>query len=250
MPSDSWPGRNWSPDRPDILTLLRESPIEAVELLPSGSNYVFAVRLEGGTAGTGIGIYKPRKGEAPLWDYPSGTLYRREAAAYLVSEMLGWQIVPPTVVREGPHGIGTVQLFIEHDPHANFFTFRDELIEPLQRIAAFDVLVNNGDRKGGHCLLGIDGRVWGIDHGLTFHVHDKLRTVIWDYAGEPLPDAIVADLERFRLCLERDGEVLARLGKLIARDEIGALQRRLEKLLKERRYPQPGFRRAVPWPPV
>jgi hypothetical protein len=250
MPSDPWPGRNWSPDRPDILTLLRESPIEAVELLPSGSNYVFAVRLDGGAVGAGIGIYKPRKGEAPLWDYPSGTLYRREAAAYLVSEMLGWRIVPPTVVREGPHGIGTVQLFIEHDPRANFFTFRDELIEPLQRMAAFDVLVNNGDRKGGHCLLGIDGRLWGIDHGLTFHVHDKLRTVIWDYAGEPLPDAIVADLERFRLCLERGEEVLARLGKLIARDEISALQKRLEKLLKERRYPQPGFRRAVPWPPV
>src|SRR6185312_4570645 len=140
---------DWQPDRPGVLELLRDSAILDIRLLQSGSNYVFVVWLDGGDAGVGIGIYKPLKGEAPLWDYPGGSLYKREVAAHVMSEMLGVGLVPPTIVRDGPHGIGSVQLFIEHDPNTHFFTFRDAEVEQLQRMAAFDALINNGDRKGG-----------------------------------------------------------------------------------------------------
>lgn len=250
MASEPWGGHNWSPDRPDILHLLTDSTVEAIELLPTGSNYVFAAQLDGGEDGTGIGIYKPCKGEQPLWDYPSGTLHKREVAAYVVSDLLGWGIVPPTVVRDGPHGAGSMQLYMEHDQQLNYFSFRDERVDHLQRLAAFDTIVNNGDRKAGHCLLGIDGRVWGIDHGLTFHDEAKLRTVIWDYAGGPVPEPLLEDLARLRVCLDHDAASLDHLRALLSRAEIGALRQRLEKLLKQRRYPEPGHRRAVPWPPV
>jgi uncharacterized repeat protein (TIGR03843 family) len=242
--------QDWQPDRPGVLELLRDSAILDIKLLQSGSNYVFVVWLDGGDAGVGIGIYKPLKGEAPLWDYPGGSLYKREVAAHVMSELLGVGLVPPTIVRDGPHGIGSVQLFIEHDPNTHFFTFRDTEVEQLQRMAAFDALINNGDRKGGHCLLAPDGRIWGIDHGLTFHHQNKLRTVIWDWAGEPLPDEMIETFGRFRLCIERDPTTLQRLSEFITREEVGALRQRLDRLLKTRRFPEPGNGRAVPWPPV
>jgi hypothetical protein len=243
-------GQEWLPDRPGVLDLLRDSAILDIKLLQAGSNYVFVCWLDGGDAGLGIGIYKPHKGEAPLWDYPSGALYRREVAAYEMSELLGVNLVPPTVVRDGPHGIGSMQLFIEHDPSRHFFTFRDVEIDQLQRMAAFDALINNGDRKGGHCLLAEDGHVWGIDHGLTFHHQNKLRTVIWDWAGEPLPEETLETFARFRVCLEHDQTTAEKLRAYISREEVGALRQRLEKLLKTRRFPEPGYSRSVPWPPV
>ena len=133
-------------------------------------------------------VYKPQRGERPLWDFPDGTLCHREVAAYELSEALGWSIVPETVLRDGPYGIGMVQRFVDHDPDDHYFTLLEAHMDDFRRFAAFDVLANNADRKGGHCLLAQrDGHIWGIDHGLTFHVADKLRTVIWDFAGEPRP---------------------------------------------------------------
>jgi uncharacterized repeat protein (TIGR03843 family) len=249
MPADEWPGKNWCPDRPDVLQLLEQAEIQASELLPSGSNYVFVLRLQSPEAGQGLAVYKPLRGEAPLWDYPSG-LYKREVATYVLSAALGWGIVPPTVLREGPHGIGSTQLFIEHNPRITFFDLRSKRADDMQRMAAFDAVVNNGDRKGGHCLLGIDGRIWGIDHGLTFHSETKLRTVIWDYAGDPIPDHLLDDLRELRGCLDGASELVVSLRQLIARDEIGALRQRLETVLRERRYPTAGYRRSTPWPPV
>ncbi len=249
MSGDSWPGRNWCPDRADIPQLLEQGEITSCDLVQAGSNYVFVIRLNSETAGEGLGIYKPQRGEAPLWDYPSG-LYKREMAAYVVCRALGWQIVPPMIMRDGPHGAGTVQLFIEHNPRITFFDLRDERVAELQRMAVFDVIVNNGDRKGGHCLLGIDGRIWGIDHGLTFHTENKLRTVIWDFAGDPIGDSLLPDLRRFKQCLESDDALLTELRGLISRQEIGALRQRVERLLKDPRFPQTGYRRPVPWPPV
>ena len=180
------PSGNWSPDAHDIEAILVRADVRGLDLLPSGSNYVFVMALDDDTAGAGIAIYKPERGEAPLHDFPDGTLYRRERAAYLVSEALGWRLVPPTVVRDGPHGVGTAQLFIEHQARGSYFSMKDSRVAELRRMATFDAFINNADRKGGHCLDGRDGRVWGIDHGLTFHRQDKLRTVIWDWAGDPI----------------------------------------------------------------
>jgi uncharacterized repeat protein (TIGR03843 family) len=250
MAIETWTGQNWCPDDPSILGRLRSSKIERCDLLQSGSNYVFVVRLDSQDAGQGLGIYKPLKGEAPLWDYPDGNLYRREVAAYLVSRALGWGIVPPTVVRDGPHGIGSVQLFIEHDPQQTFFSLRDERMADMQRLAAFDAGINNGDRKGGHCLLGVDGRIWGIDHGLTFHSEVKLRTVIWDYAGDPVPEHLLEDIARLQPAIERGASLEAELRELITSSELVAFRRRLAGLLADRRFPTSGHRRPVPWPPV
>jgi hypothetical protein len=242
---------NWDPHRSDASEVLLRAEINDCKLLPSGSNYVFLVSMSDAEAGAGFGVYKPERGEAPLWDFPDGALYRRERAAYLLASDLGWNFVPPTVVREGPHGIGTVQLFIPHDPRQNYFTLREQYEPELRRMALFDAIANNADRKGGHCLLGPDGQIWGIDHGLTFHASYKLRTVIWDYADEPIEAALLADLQAL---LERLGDprtpIRSGLDALLHRSEIEALCARTEDLLRRRTYPRPGARRAVPWPPV
>ena len=143
----------------------------------------------------GLAVYKPARGERPLWDFPNGTLYRREVAAYLVSEQLGWRLVPPTLARDGPLGIGSVQLYVDADPEVTAFELLADGNPSMARIAAFDVVTNNADRKAGHCLAGQDGHVWAIDHGLCFHVQAKLRTVLWDLAGDRLEAAVLADLE-------------------------------------------------------
>jgi uncharacterized repeat protein (TIGR03843 family) len=244
------PGGNWHPDAPDVDAVITRAAIKKTELLPSGSNYVFAVRLEDDEAGSGIGIYKPCRGEAPLHDFPDGTLYRRERATYLLSEALGWRIVPPTVVRDGPHGVGMMQLFIEHRPRASYFTMREAREIELRRIAVFDAVVNNADRKGGHCLESVEGSIWGIDHGLTFHVQRKLRTVIWDYAGEPVDDKVLADLERLLPRVQSSGDGLGELDDLLHPREIQALRERIEWMLEERRFPEPPPWRPVPWPPL
>jgi uncharacterized repeat protein (TIGR03843 family) len=240
----------WLPCADGILDTLSRAEVRECRLLPYGSNYVFLAELWDSEAGTGLGIYKPRKGEAPLWDFPDGTLYRRERAAYLLASDLGWDFVPPTVVRDGPHGVGSMQLFIENDEQANFFTLRDSHVDELRRIALFDVLANNADRKGGHCLLANDAKIWGIDHGLTFHESYKLRTVIWDFSEESIPPSLVGDLEGFARRLVEGKEIAAGLGELLSRAELSALVARLEQLLERRRFPRPGLRRSVPWPPL
>ena len=239
----------WSPGLPQVHALLRDADIQQFEYLPWGSNYTCLMRLDGSDLGPSLAVYKPQRGEAPLWDFPDGTLYRREYAAHVVSKALGWQLVPPTVIREGPHGIGSVQLFIVAQPGSSYVTWHDERLEDLKRIALFDCLTNNADRKAVHCILGRDDRIWGIDHGITFHDEPKLRTVIWDFRSQPIPEPLLADLESFREKLSAGKEPLGELRELISQRELDALKRRLGVLLELRCYPEPRSRRSVPWPP-
>lgn len=235
---------------PEVVDLLREGELEVTALLPWSSNYTFLAQVTRGDVAA-MAVYKPKRGERPLWDFPTGTLYRREAAAFMLSNALEWNIVPPTVARKGEHGIGMVQLYIEHDPDEHFFTFRDPWPDELTRIALFDVLINNADRKGGHCLRDAEGRIWAIDHGVCFHEEPKLRTVIWEMAGEPIDDPLLADLRRVQTCLW-DGQPLRdNLNRLLSSREIQALHQRLASLLQSGCFPlPPPERRHVPWPMV
>lgn len=236
----------------DPFALLEHGTIEAVELIPWGSNYTFATLLVAADGSRCYGVYKPRRGEVPLRDFPNGTLYKREVAAYRLSRHLDWDLIPPTVVREeGPHGIGSLQLYVEPRAGASgqYERLRDSHTCDLQRMAAFDLLANNADRKGGHCLLDIRGHVWGIDHGLTFHSVPKLRTVIWDFCGEQIPPNLVANLRSLR----RDTARLAALEKdvrpLISNQEWEALLARWDRLLANPCFPNLDPYRNVPWPP-
>ena len=175
-------------------------------LIPWSSNYTYLARVRSGSHEMNA-VYKPSCGERPLWDFETGTLCNREVAAYLLSAELGWPNIPPTVLREGPMGLGALQQFIPFKRRENFFTIRDRCREEMLKIAAFDALVNNTDRKGGHVLEDNAGIIWCIDHGVTFHEEPKLRTVIWDFVDEPIPDALMRDLERLRSKL-RGGEGL------------------------------------------
>lgn len=217
--------------------VLVSGAITSCQLIPWGSNYTFAVRLEDGQGRQTLAVYKPMRGEAPLWDFPSGTLYLRERAAYVACRLLGWDFIPPTVIREGPHGIGSLQLYIDPDESANFFEFRAQRREELQRIALFDLLANNADRKAGHCLLGKDGKLWGIDHGLTFNQVPKLRTVILDFCGQPIPEPLLGPLEALRADPRRMATLRAALRRYLSPAEVDAFFRRLDGLLETRRYP-------------
>jgi hypothetical protein len=246
------PSQAWLPDRPNILDLLNAASVQDYALLAAGSNYVYLLTLAHPDAGEGYAVYKPQRGEAPLSDFPDGTLYRREYAAYLVSEALGWGLVPPTVVRsdglEG--GLGMLQLFIEHDPSQHYFTLKDDHVTEMQRIAVFDWLTNNADRKGGHCLLAADGRIWCIDQGLTFHFDDKLRTVIWEFQGEPVPDALIADIADFGKRLETDAELQASLASMLSVQEMSRLKHRIEVICASPVFPAPPPWRPYPWPMI
>jgi len=230
-----------------IMRLLSEGEIEPQRLIPWGSNYTFLVTVRDDSL-SALAVYKPQRGEAPLWDFPTGTLCLREMASYLVSQTLGWPLIPPTVLREGPHGLGSLQLYIENDPEANYFTFREERLKDLLPIALFDIITNNADRKGGHCLLGMDGRIWAVDHGLTFHVQRKLRTVIWDFQEQPVPRRYLDDLERLHQHLEEPGGLREALSRLLTEEEIRAFALRIQRMLRVRRFPKPGPGRSYPWP--
>ncbi len=232
-----------------ILKLLSEGEIEPQGLIPWSSNYTFLVTVRDDTLAA-LAVYKPQQGETPLWDFPAGTLCLREMASYLVSQALGWPWIPPTVLREGPHGLGSLQLYIDHDPEVHYFTFREERLRDLLPIALFDLITNNADRKGGHCLLGRDGRIWAVDHGLTFHVQRKLRTVIWDFQGKPVPRRYLDDLRELRRHLVESGELREALGHLLSEEEIRAFVLRVERVLRVPRFPGPGPGRSHPWPLV
>ena len=225
--------------------------MELLGLMPGASNYTFLARLDppGGDPGPErLVVYKPRRGEAPLWDFPSGTLCQREAAAFEVCRAAGFGFVPPTVMREGPLGIGSVQAFIDHDFECTAFDLFDDHEAELRRIALFDLVVNNADRKAGHVFPDGDGQVWAIDHGICFHVEPKLRTVLWDFAGDPIEEADKACLRRLRRALA--GDLGGVLRELLDPAEIEVLSRRLKALLKARMFPAPGRGRSFPWPPV
>jgi uncharacterized repeat protein (TIGR03843 family) len=232
-----------------VLQLLLHGDIELQGQLPWSSNYSFLAHMRDEEL-TCAAVYKPQRGEQPLWDFPDGTLCLREFAAFVVSDTLGWGLVPPTVLREGPYGLGSLQFYVDADPDEHFFNLRDEFPDAFMRVALFDVLVNNADRKGGHCIRDRNGYIWCIDHGLTFNKQPKLRTVIWDYAGQPIPSNLLVDLQTFKTQLEQPDGLQAALEKLLNRDEMRMLKLRLDRLLKSCHFPQPGPGRNVPWPLV
>lgn len=235
---------------PDVLRLLEQGKLYVEGLVPWGSNYTFLAQVTDGTA-EAYAIYKPRKGERPLWDFPRGSLCQRERAAYLVSEGLKWGLVPPTVLRQGPQGYGSVQYYVEHDPQQHYLTFEGQYPTPLRKIALFDILINNADRKSGHVLLGANGRLWAIDHGICFHEEYKLRSVIWEFAGEAVPPELLADLTQFHVCLCNGGdEWYKELAALLSPAEMEAMKRRLARLIDTAIFPHPGSGRHYPWPLV
>ncbi|MEV6029345.1 SCO1664 family protein [Streptomyces sp. NPDC052036] len=222
-------------------------------------------------------IYKPVAGERPLWDFPDGTLAQREVAAYEVSEATGWGLVPPTVLREGPYGEGMCQLWVEPVPDGELLALVDaEDPEPgwkaigladvgegrtallvhadddrLRRLAVLDAVINNADRKGGHLLPGDEGRLYGIDHGVTFNTENKLRTLLWGWAGEPLTGEAVEVLKGLKESLEEGAALAVRLTALITPAEVEATRARVEAMLVSGRHPEPnGEWPAIPWPPV
>ncbi|MGI9015871.1 MAG: SCO1664 family protein [Euzebya sp.] len=240
------------PEHTQACRRLCEDALEVLGFISSASNGTMLCRL-GSEQENLYAIYKPGQHERPLWDFP-GELYLREVAAYEVSEFLGWGIVPPTVVRDGPRGPGSVQLFVPHDPAEHYFTLADddEWDVPLAQIAVFDMVTNNADRKGGHVLRQIgQDRLYGIDNGLTFNVEAKLRTVVWDQAHIPIAQEWKADLCRLQSCLQ-SGEVIAqRLGELLTTGEVAILARRAEQVASMTAIPDiDPDDRWYPWPPI
>ncbi len=236
-----------SDDASAVLTLLSSGAIEVLGLLPFSSNYTFLAKVS--DEGDAIhAVYKPRRGERPLWDFPDGTLGAREVAAWLVSDA-SWGIVPPTVLRDdGPLGAGSLQLFIPHDPDRHYFELLDEHHDELAAFAAFDAVVNNADRKAGHVIEDEAGRLWAVDHGLTFHAEPKLRTVIWAFAEERLTADLRAMLEKLGAALAAKSGLGADLAAILTPEESAATLERVETLLIEDRFPAPQGPRPLPWP--
>lgn len=230
------------------LPLLECAEIIGGYRMPWGSNYTFQVWLDAGTGKYLKAIYKPRDGERPLYDFPPGSLFKREYATFLFSRNLGWPNVPVTLIRDGPYGIGSVQLYIECDPEVTYFDLIEDEAESLQQFAIFDLLANNADRKAGHCLLGEDGRVWSIDHGLTFHPVFKLRTVMLEFWGKPIPEHLVADIEGLLHRLESNDSIASELGEMLTGQEIKAIKQRLQVVLDDPVLPQLDPYHNVPWP--
>jgi uncharacterized repeat protein (TIGR03843 family) len=250
-------------DSAATLSLLRCGEVEVLGRMPWSSNATLLVEVRRGAgpgdrehAAAGHGgvdclraVYKPRRGERPLWDFPDG-LDRREVAAYELSSWLGWDIVPETVLRadEGlPFGAGSLQRFVDFDAEQHYFTLVEDQgrHDALRTICCFDLVVNSADRKGGHCLAGDDGRLWAVDNGLTFHCDAKLRTVIWEFGGQRIPDRLVADLRR----LAEEGPPPA-LHALLSPAERRALVRRAAAVVGRRAFPVDHSGRRYPWPLV
>jgi uncharacterized repeat protein (TIGR03843 family) len=229
-----------------VLDLLRTGQIEILGRMPWSSNGTYLVRVTDDDETT-VAIYKPHRAERPLWDFPDG-LYQREVAAFELAEALGWHFVPETVSRpDGPLDTGSLQRFVDADFEQHYFTLLevDAHRLALKQMATFDVIANNADRKGGHCLLDAEGRLWGIDHGLCFHPEPKLRTVIWDFAGEAVSPSDRRDMQRLA---ERG--LPASLTALLHHDECRALEARIERILRVGRLPEPRRGHPYPWPLV
>ncbi len=232
----------------DALPLLQSSPIIGGRRISWGSNYTFLVWIDAGPGRFLPAVYKPRAGERPLYDFPAGSLYKREYATFIVSRGLGWPNVPLTVVRDGPHGVGSVQLYVNSDPGTTYFDLIDSRRDDLKRFAVFDLLANNADRKAGHCLLGRDGRLWSIDHGLTFHPAFKLRTVMVEFWGETIDEDMVDDIESLLDRLRTAGKLRDGLAEYLDTPDIDALERRLQAVVERPALPRLDPYRNVPWP--
>jgi hypothetical protein len=233
----------------DPLEMLRSATLEIVGRLTEASNVTLfcELRTEDSPEAPHC-VYKPIRGERPLDDFPVGTLAYREVAAYELSEAMGWRIVPPTVLRDGPLGPGMVQAWIEVDEDADIVAMILTRDPRLRRMALFDAIVNNADRKGGHVLPTEDGHLHGCDHGVCFAVEPKLRTVLWGWRGEPLTDEEVACLQTLRSSI--DGELGRRLAESLSAPEVAATARRIDRLLAACHMPLPDpHRPAIPWPP-
>lgn len=226
-------------------TPFQQGTLELKGQFMHGSNYTFLVEVtHKGQAHPAV--YKPSRGEQPLWDFPDHTLAQREVAAYLLSESLGLHIVPfTTLCTEGPYGAGSLQQYIEYDPEYHYFNFTEEDLQCLQPVVFFDLLANNADRKGGHVFFeDATHQLYAIDHGICFHEEPKLRTVLWDFSGHPIPDDLLS-----RLPLSRN--LLSELEPYLSPSELAAIQTRAESILQKRTFPrQPRDRRAMPWPPL
>ena len=234
-------------DDDEALELLRNGEIDIEGRMLDASNVTLVGAITDGTLAAEC-VYKPVAGERPLWDFPDGTLAGREISAYLVSAATGWRIVPPTVLRDGPFGPGMVQLWVDGDPTVDLPAFVRRDVPELRRMAVFDAVVNNADRKGGHIIPMPDGHVHGVDHGICFSVDPKLRTLLWRWAGQPLPDEAVTVLERLTDGLL--GDLGEELGEHLTRREVRRTQQRVAELLRSGRYPHPsGDWPALPWPP-
>ena len=229
------------------LTALSGGTVEVKGRLPWSSNATLLVEVTPPDGAPINAVYKFTRGERELWDFPPG-LWRREIAAFELSRVLGWDFVPPTVARpDAPLGEGSLQLFVDSDFAQHYFTLRDadKHDAQLRRMATFDLLANNADRKGGHVLLATDGNLWGIDHGLCFGTGRRLRTVMWDYAGDPIPKPLLDDIERVA-----DLAALTALDALLDRDEVDEIATRAKRLLANPVFPEPFTERQYPWPLV
>lgn len=227
------------------LELLRSGEMEVLGLLPYASNATLLAKITNGTDET-LAVYKPRRGERPLWDFPDGTLCHREYAAWLVDQATGWGLVPSTVLRDGPAGFGAVQIWIDEDDTVDVRSLGRTHLDALRRIALFDVVVNNADRKAGHLLVDTSSRLWSVDHGICFAAEPKLRTVIWAFEGEQIDDELLSGVEALRA----SSETFAELAEHLTPSECEALCRRAEHVLQAKRFPSPEpGERHVPWPP-
>ncbi len=234
---------------PEAVSILASGTLEIEGRMPWSSNGTFLCTLTSPTdpAETVHAIYKPLRAERPLWDFPGG-LYRREIAAFELAATLGWDFVPETIERHDlPLGVGSLQLFVDANFEEHYFTLLEqERHHPaLRQMAVFDVIANNADRKGGHCLVDDEARIWGIDHGLCFHPEPKLRTVIWDWAGEPIDDSLIEAVAG----LVEQGPTDA-LGRFLGNEEIDAMIRRANALVRRGSFPDPRSERPYPWPLV
>lgn len=215
-----------------------------------GSNYTFLAEVQSEDI-TLPAVYKPSSGERPLWDFPTGSLAAREVAAYLTSHCLSWDLVPPTVLRsDGPAGLGSLQLYVDANTDHHYFSFTDEEKDRLRPIATFDLVINNADRKGGHIIIDADNHIWSIDHGVSFHIEDKLRTVVWDFATEVIPHNLLEDLHKFQTRLEEDSQLRDEYLELISKAEFYALKTRLHHIISHPIFPQPTTQWSYPWPLV
>jgi hypothetical protein len=226
--------------------LLKRAKVRNCTLLSNASNYVFLVTMVKEETEVKA-IYKPCQGEIPLWDFPEGTLYKREYAAFILSQTLEWHLIPPTVIRDGPYGIGSMQWFVDMTSERRHYSqIKDTSI--LKQVALFDYLINNADRKASHFLEGKDGRLWLVDHGLTFNAVPKLRTVLWDFSGEAVPNELLADVRALQSKLKQENRLRDALRRLLEESEVEALEFRINTIIEKPAFVYPGPHRSVPWP--
>lgn len=234
-------------DPPEALPYLTNGEVIGGHTMPWGSNYTFLLWLRIAENQCVRAIYKPRDGEKPLRDFPSGTLYKREQAAFELSKLLRWPNIPLTVIREGPYGVGSMQLYLDCDPRITYFDIRNTASDDLFPLAVFDLIVNNADRKAGHCLVDNTNNIWSIDHGLTFHTSFKMRTVMLEYCGQEIPKSLISDIRNLANCLYKKGEFLK---TLISSEEMEALEIRLAKIIETPVMPILDPNVNIPWPLV